>query len=235
MRLQKYMAACGVASRRKCEEMIAAGRVTVNGETVATPGQKVVVGDDVRLDGTPLIFEEEKVYIILHKPDACVTTKEDPEGRPTVFQYVNSPYRLYTCGRLDYHTEGLLLFTNDGDLAFKLTHPSYGVEKEYHVTVEGDMPLKDIHKLQAGVEIEEGKTAPAKVTPLSRTEHTATVSVVIHEGRNRQVRKMMEAVGKKVLRLVRVRQGTLTLGALKPGECRKPTGEEMKYLQNFMK
>lgn len=240
MRLQKYMAQAGLASRRQSEKMITEGRVTVNGAVVTEMGTQVEPGDKVTVDGHFITPEQDKVYLILYKPDACVSTRQDPEGRETVFNYVPSQYRLFTCGRLDYHTQGLLLFTNDGDLANHLSHPRYQVEKEYCVTVEGEFTYKELQALRNGLDISEPgaagntvKTAPALVRRLEKTDKLETLSITIHEGRNRQVRRMMEALGKKVVYLLRMRQGELTLAGLQPGGWRHVTQEERKYLENL--
>lgn len=233
MRLQKYMADCGVASRRACEQLILEGRVTVNGQTVTELGTKVSQDDKVTFDGKLLKPVQKRVYIMLYKPDKVMSTVSDPEGRTTVLDLVNEKTRLYPVGRLDYHTEGLILLVNDGDVAYHLTHPKFEIEKEYLVTIQGEISREEVLKLQGGVVIDGQKTAPAKVTVTEITDHTTSLSVIIHEGRNRQVRKMFEAINKKVIRLTRFRHGDLVLTGLKPGSWRYLTENEVAYLENI--
>ncbi len=233
MRLQKYMAECGVASRRTCEQYITQGRVTVNGETVTLLGTTVEEGDTVRFDGVKLNHEKKNIYIMLYKPDKVMSTAFDPEGRKTVLDLVDVKQRLYPVGRLDYHTEGLILLVNDGDAAYHLTHPKFEIEKEYLAVISDTISREDVLKLQSGVYIDGEKTASAKVKVTDITEHTTSLSVIIHEGRNRQVRKMFEAIGKKVLHLTRMRHGELLLTGLKPGEWRYLTQEEIDYINDL--
>ena len=182
-RLQKYMARCGVASRRKCEEYILQGRVQINGQTVTQLGTLVSPLDKVELDGKLLQTESKNIYIMLNKPEKVMSTSNDPEGRPTVTQLIDLPYRLYPVGRLDYNTSGLILLTNDGDAAYRLTHPKYEIEKEYLAVIKGEIDRRDILKLERGVQIEENiTTAPAKVQIAGGTQHTVTLSITIHEG-----------------------------------------------------
>ena len=233
-RLQKYMAACGVASRRKCEELILCGRVAVNGIPVSEMGMQVEPGKDrVTLDGKEVLPPAHRSVIMLNKPDSVMSTAMDPEGRETVVQLVPSADRLYPVGRLDYHTEGLILLTNDGEIANRLTHPRYEVEKEYVAVIKGKLERRELLHLQNGVEVDGEVTAPAKVKIIGETEHTQSVSLIIHEGRNRQIRKMLQAVGKEVLKLTRVRMGDLFLGHLKPGEWRVLNEAEMQYLNKL--
>ncbi len=228
MRLQKYLAQCGAAARRKCEEMIAAGRVTVNGVTVTEMGVKVEEGDVVTLDGKVMRPVETMHYILYHKPFGEVSTVSDPEGRATVLhRFKDFPARLYPVGRLDYDSEGLLLLTNDGDLAQRMLHPSREVDKVYLARVAGGVPLDAVRKLRAGVEIEGKRTSPAEVRIIRETGEETAVLVTIHEGRNRQVRRMFDAVGYRVLHLRRVQFGPLELGGLKRGEWRELTPEEV--------
>lgn len=233
MRLQKYMADCGVASRRACEQLILEGRVTVNGITITELGTKVEEGDIVQFDGVTLKPPKNRVYIMLYKPDKVMSTASDPEGRTTVLDLVDEKTRLYPVGRLDYHTEGLILLVNDGDAAYHLTHPKFEVEKEYLAVIQGEISREEVLKLQAGVIIDGEKTAPSKVRVTEITDHTTSLSVIIHEGRNRQVRKMFEAVNKKVIRLTRVRHGELTLSGLKKGQWRYLNQNEIEYLENI--
>jgi len=214
-RLQKVLARAGLGSRRVCEELIADGRVTVNGE-VARLGRRVdPERDAVALDGVPVIVRDDFVYYVLNKPTGYVSTASDPEGRPTVVELVPATPRVFPVGRLDYDTEGLLLLTNDGDLTHLLTHPSFGVVKTYLAEVEGDPAPAAVRALREGVELDDGLTAPARVNVVQRRDETSAVELGIHEGRNRQVRRMCEAVGHPVVRLVRVRIGPLRDGSLK--------------------
>ncbi len=233
-RLQKFMARCGVASRRKCEELITQGRVKVNGNTVTQPGVTVSEKDKVELDGHLLAAENKTVYIMLNKPEKVMSTSSDPEGRLTVTQMVDLPYRLYPVGRLDYNTSGLILLTNDGDAAYRLTHPKYEIEKEYLAVIKDSMDRKDILKLERGVEIDDNiTTAPAKVQIIGGTQHTATLSITIHEGRNREIRKMMEAIDKELLSLMRIRIGQINLGKLPSGEYRELNSAELAYINSL--
>ena len=233
-RLQKFMAACGVASRRKCEEIIKEGRVSVNGIPVLEMGIQIDPEKDcVTVDGTNIRKPEKKIVIMLNKPDYVMSTAHDPEGRDTVVQLVPSEQRLFPVGRLDYHTEGLILLKNDGEIAYRLTHPKYEIEKEYVAVIKGRLERRELLKLQSGIEIDGELTAPAKVKIVGQTEHTTSVSMIIHEGRNRQIRKMLEAVEKEVLQLTRIRMGELFLGKLKPGEYRLLNGSEMSYLNQL--
>ena len=231
MRLQKYMADCGVASRRACEQIISDGRVTVNG-VPAQLGMSVEETDDVRLDGKRLSPQQKRVVLMLYKPRGVVSTSSDESGRKTVQAFVSElPYRLYNVGRLDLNSEGLLLLTNDGELANRLMHPRYGVNKTYRVVCDGTLSASEIAALTNGVELEDGLTAPAKVANIRRSTTGGTAfSITIHEGRNRQIRRMLEAVGHRTLRLKREQYGNLRLGALKPGEWRYLSEEEIADL-----
>lgn len=233
-RLQKYMARCGAASRRKCEEYILQGRVKVNGEITTQLGTTVSPSDRVELDGKILQSESKNVYIMLNKPEKVMSTSSDPEGRPTVTQLIDLPYRLYPVGRLDYNTSGLILLTNDGDAAYRLTHPKYEIEKEYLAVIKGEIDRRDILKLERGVQIEETiTTAPAKVLVTGGTQHTVTLSITIHEGRNREVRKMLEAIDKELLSLMRIRIGNINLGKLSSGAYRELNSTELAYINSL--
>ena len=235
MRLQKYMADCGVASRRASEQLILEGRVQVNGVTVTELGTKVNEGDTVSFDGQILKLPKNRVYIMLYKPDKVMSTASDPEGRTAVLDLVDEKVRLYPVGRLDYHTEGLILLVNDGDAAYHLTHPKFEVEKEYLAVIQGEISREEVLKLQAGVIIDGQKTAPSKVRVTEITDHTTSLSVIIHEGRNRQVRKMFEAVGHHVIDLKRVSIGNLELGNLKTGKIRRLNPSEVNALLKLTK
>ena len=236
MRLQKYMAMCGVAARRKCEDMIRQGRVSVNGQIVTEMGTQVMPGDTVHLDGQIISIEERKVVILYHKPAGEVTTVTDDKGRETVMdRFRDLPWRLFPVGRLDYDTEGLLLLTNDGDLAQSLTHPSREVDKSYLARVMGTLTEEEVGRLRRGVIMEgdDRRTWPAKVRILRTGEIWSEALITIHEGRNRQVRRMIGAVGHRVVLLRRVRFGSVSLGDLKRGDWRELTTEEIRKLKDL--
>jgi 23S rRNA pseudouridine2605 synthase len=225
-RLQKVLARVGVGSRRVCEELIADGRVTVNG-VVPILGRRVDPAHDrVELDGVPLPLEPGLVHYLVNKPRGVVSTAEDTHGRPTVVSLVPDRPRVYPVGRLDRDSEGLLILTNDGELTHRLTHPSFGVPKEYLVEVTGTPTSGDVRRLRQGVELEDGPTAPARVAVVAPN----LLRIVIHEGRNRQIRRMAEAVGHPVVRLVRTRIGPLTDPSLGPGAYRLLTFDEVRGL-----
>ena len=234
MRLEKYIATSGIASRRAVKKSIQAGLVTVNGEPVLVPGHPINVGfDAVEFEGKQVEPLAEHIYLMLNKPPGYLTTRRDERGRPTVMDLVaDLPDTIYPVGRLDLETEGLLIFTNDGNFAYQLLHPSYEVEKTYLAWVKG-MPSDDaVQRLRQGVTIPSGTTAPAKVKCLkvSKDGATAKFEIVIHEGKKRQVRLMFKAVGHPVIRLKRVRIGNLRLGNLPSGEYQFLTPEEISEL-----
>ena len=236
MRLQKYMAMCGVAARRKCEEIISEGRVSVNGQIIAEMGTQVEETDVVLVDGVRIMPEEEKRYVLYHKPAGEVTTVSDEKGRETVMdRFRDFPVRLYPVGRLDYDSEGLLLLTNDGELAQRLTHPSCEVDKVYLARVTGNPSNEAIDKMRRGVFMEgdERRTYPAQVRVVRDESLYSDIVVTIHEGRNRQVRRMFDAVGHKVLLLRRIRFGSLELGDLRRGQWRELTQEEIEALKKL--
>lgn len=234
MRLQKYMAECGVASRRKAEEMIAEGRVTVNSVKITEMGTQVEEGDEVRVDGQVIRPETEKRYVMYHKPAGEVTTVSDPEGRRCVLDHFRDyPVRLYPVGRLDYDSEGLLLLTNDGTLTERMLHPSHQVDKTYLARVTGSVTMDEVRQLRSGVMLDDHKTAPAKVRVIKLEAEAAVVLVTIHEGRNRQVRRMFEETGHQVTQLRRVRFGPLDLGDLPRGKWRELTAEEVRSLAAY--
>lgn len=225
-KLQKVLAATGIASRRVCEDMIAEGRVTVNGE-VAHQGQRVDPDADViEVDGGLIPVRPGLVYYLLNKPAGTITTADDTHGRPTVVDLVPESPRVFPVGRLDAETEGLLVLTNDGELAHRLTHPSFGVEKEYIAAVEGEPTNAAIRRLREGIELDDGMTAPAQVARVAAN----VLRITIHEGRNRQVRRMCDAIGHPVTRLVRSRIGPLADRRLRPGEWRELTPDEVRGL-----
>ncbi len=224
-RLQKILARSGVASRRVSEDLIDSGRVTINGK-VATLGDKARELDQIELDGIPVLRNPDLVHYLLHKPRTVLSTASDPEGRETVVDLVPSEARVFPVGRLDADSEGLIILTNDGDLTQRLTHPSFGVPKEYLAHVEGVPSRAAIRRLREGIELEDGMTSPAEVS----MPQDGLLRIVIHEGRNRQVRRMCDAVGHPVLRLVRVRIGPITDPALSAGDWRTMTRDEIRSL-----
>jgi 23S rRNA pseudouridine2605 synthase len=229
-RLQKVLARAGLGSRRACEELIAAGRVTVDGE-VAVLGRRVdPERDRIEVDGVPVGTRAGLVHYLLNKPAHVVSTVDDPEGRPTVVGLVPAEPRVFPVGRLDWDTEGLLILTNDGDLTQRLTHPSHGVEKEYLAEVDGVPSRGALRALRQGVDLEDGPTAPAAVQLVQEHGDHAAVSITIHEGRNRQVRRMCAAVGHPVRRLVRTRIGPVRDPRLAPGTWRDLTPAEVRAL-----
>ena len=224
-RLQKVLARAGIASRRASEEMIQAGRVTINGQ-IAALGDKVADSDRIELDGIPVLRDPNLVHYLLHKPREVVSTASDTENRQTVVDLVPSGIRVYPVGRLDADSEGLIILTNDGDLTHRLTHPSFGVPKEYLVHVEGIPQRSALRSLREGIQLDDGMTAPAQVSmPDQRL-----LKITIHEGRNRQVRRMCAAIGHPVVRLVRVRIGPITDSSLTAGSWRELTNEEVRSL-----
>lgn len=234
-RLQKYIAHCGVASRRKAEQLITNGKVKVNNITVTQLGTKIDSNRDiVHVNGEIIKAKEKLVYYVLNKPSGYVTTVKDQFNRPVVNQLLQEvEERVYPVGRLDYETEGLLLLTNDGELAYKLTHPKYKINKVYQVLVEGKILVETLVKLETGVMLEDGLTAPANTRILKRWDHQTLIELTIREGRNRQVRRMIAAVGHKVKHLKRVRIGFLQLADLPIGHYRKLTAAEVDKLKDY--
>lgn len=232
-RLQKILAGMGVASRRKAEEFILHGRVTVNGKT-AVLGMKVnPLKDHIKLDGKLLTKAEPKVYFMFNKPSGVVTSLSDPEGRKSVRDFLGGiKFRVYPVGRLDYDSEGLLLMTNDGDFANAVMHPSRKIPKTYLVKVKGVPGNDEIAELKRGVKLEDGMTAPAGVKRVRQTANNSWLEITIHEGRNRQVRRMFDRIGHSVIRLKRISIDGLRLNDLKPGELRKLTDTEVKELRS---
>lgn len=243
-RLQKVLSQAGVASRRHAEKLILDGRVTVNGEKVTALGTKVSVQDQIKVDGCPVKRTEDLCYYLLNKPVSVITSASDPRGRTTVVDLLKDvPVRVYPVGRLDYDTSGLLLLTNDGELAHRLMHPSYGIEKTYRVWVPGPVGIQALETLRQGVLLKDGKTAPAKVERVSdfskgknrpsKNDHLEVLEVTIHEGRNRQIRRMFEAIGYLVVKLERIRFGPLNQNLiLRPGTYRPLTIKEVEELRS---
>jgi 23S rRNA pseudouridine2605 synthase len=225
VRLAKFLAHGGVASRRLSEKVIAAGRVSVNGRVVTDPARDVGDADDVQVDGSAVGTEAREVWAV-NKPAGVVSTAREPGERPAVVELVDSGARLYPVGRLDAESTGLLLLTNDGALANRLTHPRYGVAKTYKARLGKPPSDRDLQRLRRGVELEDGRTAPAEVTRVARQE----IEIVLREGRNRQVRRMVEAIGNRVVDLKRIGFGPLALGRLATGGCRRLSAEEIARL-----
>jgi 23S rRNA pseudouridine2605 synthase len=230
-RLQKVLAAAGVGSRRHCEELILAGRVEVDGQTVLELGTKTdPQSEQIRVDGVP-ISQPAKAYFLVHKPPGVVSTSHDPSGRPRVIDLVPYSGRLFTVGRLDLWSEGLMLVTNDGELANRLAHPRYGVAKTYQVEVAGAMAPADLSRLRGGVHLAEGMTRVVSARVKHRFRHSTLLEIVLAEGRNREIRRMLARLGHKVLRLKRVALGPLRLADLPPGAVRPLRRQEVRELE----
>jgi 23S rRNA pseudouridine2605 synthase len=230
MRLNKFLAASGVASRRKADQMVTDGRISLNGKVVTELGTQVDPRKDrVEVDGAPIKGPEVVSYIIVNKPVGYITTMKDPRDRPTVLDLVPKKARLFPVGRLDADTEGLLFMMNDGKLAFRLTHPKYEVPKTYRAILDEPVEEKELEQVRKGVMLEDGPTAPAQARLLRKGG--AAVEITIHEGRNRQVRRVFEAVGRTVISLKRIRFGAVQLGELKPGQWREMTSAEVRDLK----
>lgn len=232
-RLQKYMAKCGVASRRKCEEIILSGRVKVNGSVITELGFKVNENDVVEVDSNVIKVEENKVYIILNKPTGYITSNSDEKDRKTILDIVNVKERIYPIGRLDYDSSGLLLLTNDGDIYNKIIHPKKEIEKRYIATVKGTFSKEELEKFKSGVDIGGYITAPAKIKVIKESKSNSVVEITIHEGKNRQVRKMCSAFNHEVLNLKRIAIGKLSLDNLKEGQWRNLNEKEVSYLKSL--
>ncbi len=234
MRLQKFLASSGVASRRKCEELILDGKIKVNGKIVTELGTKVDPEiDEIIYNGNKIKLEEEKIYILLNKPIGYVTTVKEQFGREMVLDLININKRIVPVGRLDMYTSGALILTNDGEFVNILTHPSHEIEKTYNVTIKGIVNNQDIEKLQKGVKIDGNyitRPAKVKILKIDKEKNISRIQMTIHEGKNRQIRKMCEAVGKKVLALHRAKIGDLDVKDLKIGEWRYLTQDEVKRL-----
>lgn len=235
-RLQKIIAAAGVCSRRKAEELILEGKVKVNGVIIDTLGFKASTSDEIIVNGIKLA-KEEKVYYILNKPKNVITSVTDDKDRETVVDLVKTNFRIYPVGRLDYDSSGLLLLTNDGELTNMLIHPKFEIEKTYEVTINGLITEEEIKKLRKGVVIDGGyKTDYAKIYLQTQNQNkkTSHLLVTIHEGKNRQIRKMFETLNYEVIRLNRIKEGPLELGTMRPGEYRKLKPIEVKRLKDFL-
>ena len=233
MRINKYIAQAGIASRRKADELVANGNVKVNGLTLSEAGYDVKDGDVVEVNGHIIEPEDKKVYILLNKPLGYVTTVSDDRQRPTVMELVaDVDARIFPVGRLDYNTSGMLIMTNDGDFAYRMTHPKHEVPKTYRARVSGVLSGEKCAQLQKGVDIGGFITSRARVSIIKGTQRSTIVDITIHEGKNRQVRKMFRAVGNSVQELQRIAIGEIRLGRLAEGHYRKLTREEIEYLKN---
>jgi len=235
-RLQKILSETGVASRRQAEELIREGRVTVNGR-LARIGDKVDPSrDHIKVDGKLVASPAAKAYLMLHKPKQVVTTAEDPEGRPVVMDLLKTKLpRLFPVGRLDYDAEGILLLTNDGEMAHRLSHPSFQVPRTYWVKVKGKPTPEEVRRLSRGITLEDGPTAPCRIAPRREARENAWLEMTLREGRNRQVKRMWERMGYPVLKLRRVSFAGLSLGSLKPGEYRHLRPSEVEKLKRMTK
>lgn len=231
IRLNRYLAQCGIASRRHADELIVKGAVKINGRAVRELGTLVNYADDVEVEGRVVRPPRQPTYLLVNKPAGVVTTMRDPERRPTVAELLPHGTRGVPVGRLDYDTSGVLLITDDGELANRLLHPRFGVEKTYRAAVAGRLSQAEVAKLQRGMSLDGVRTAPAKVRVVSSARERSIVEITIHEGRNRQVRRMFEALGHPVVALTRTRFGPLRLGALAGGAVRSLTPRELAALE----
>ncbi len=234
MRLQKFLASCGVASRRKSEELIRDGRVKINDKVVTKMGIKVdPETDSVSVDGKDIVLEGHKIYILLNKPEGYVTTVREQFNRKKVTDLVDIPYRIFPVGRLDYNTSGLLILTNDGELTYRLTHPKFEVPKTYIAKIRGTPNKRKLNNFQDGLRIGDYITSPAEIKILEKIDGDCLVEITIREGRNRQVRRMCSAIGHPVLKLKRIKMGKINIGDLKVGDWRYLNEEEIKYLKHL--
>ena len=232
IRLQKYLAEAGVASRRKSEELIALGKVEINGQVVTVPGTKINGSEIIKVDGREIRQEQKKVYILLNKPVGYISTAKDQFSRKTVLDLIDTvKERIYPVGRLDYDTSGLIILTNDGELANMLTHPKHEMQKVYRVMIEGTLKEDDIKNFQTGIAIEDYTTAPAKVNVIEETKKDSIIELTIHEGKNRQIRKMFETLGYTVLRLKRIAIGSISIQGLEEGKWRYLSKKEIDALK----
>ena len=234
-RLQKIIAHAGVSSRRKAEQLILEGKVTVNGEVVKELGIKCDPSiDDIRVNGEQLYIDKERITILFNKPVKVITTMSDPQQRKKVIDFIKIEERVFPVGRLDYETEGLLLLTNDGDLAYQLMHPKYEIEKVYEVTVNGKPNKDQLNKLRKGILLNDGLTAPAKISSIIKLPNNRSkITVTIHEGRKRQVRRMFKAINHEVEHLKRIKYSFLTLDGVESGEYRFLSKKEIEKLKTF--
>ena len=235
-RIQKIISQCGIASRRSAEDMIQEGLVTVNGK-IAELGMKADISKDhIKVRGKLISSPSSRVYLLFNKPYQCITAMNDPEKRPIVMDYLKRvKARVFPVGRLDYNSEGLLILTNDGELANAVMHPKKKIPKTYQVKINGLLEDKDILRLENGVRLDDGMTKPAKVRVSKKLKANSWITITIHEGKNRQVRRMMDRIGHSAIRLIRTKIASLTLGTLKPGEYRYMTEEEVALLKEELK
>jgi 23S rRNA pseudouridine2605 synthase len=232
LRLQKFLAQAGVASRRAAEELIRQGRVEVNGQRAELGSSVDPSRDKIRLDGKTVFLQKEKIHLAFYKPRLCITSASDPQGRKTVFDFLpDFKTRIFPVGRLDYDAEGLLLLSNDGELANRLLHPRYGISKVYEVKIKGHPDQKAIEQLRSGVVLEEGRTAPAKVDILRELPQDCWIKITLHQGWNRQIKRMGESVGHPVLRIRRIAYGPVRVGKLRPGEYRPLEPHEIRHIR----
>lgn len=232
-RLNKIIAIAGIASRRRADELISSGRVTVNGQVVTKAGLKAIWGvDTITVDGQHLADPPKKIYLILNKPFGYVSTLHDPQGRPIVRDLIKDiKERVYPVGRLDFDSQGLLILTNDGELSFRLTHPRFQIPRTYKVLIEGTIAPQSVKKLRKGVVLDDGPTSPARVRVLGREQGRSVLRITMFEGRPREIRRMCEAVGHKTIQLIRAGYGSLRLGNLKVGKYRHLTNAEVETLR----
>lgn len=237
IRLQKFLAVCGVASRRTAEKYIEDGRVAVNGKIITELGVKISPKDKVEFDGKQVTFDESKIYIAINKPKGVLSTVSDDRGRKTIVDLVKNdfPERIYPVGRLDYDTEGLIFMTNDGDFTYAVTHPKHNINKTYEAVIHGKLKDDEIIKLCRGVDIGGFTTSPATIDVVDEEQSKSVVHITIHEGKNRQVRKMFEAVGHNITKLKRISVGGVKLGNLKSGKWRELTEKEIKMLKGAIR
>lgn len=236
MRINKYLSSSGLCSRRKAEEYVLEGRVSVNNKVINDLSTQINDGDVVKLNDQVISIEEQMVYYMLNKPKGYITSMSDDRDRKSISNLTSDlPYRVYPVGRLDYESEGLLFLTNDGDLTYKLTHPKFNVAKKYVVKVEGDLKESELAVLRAGVVIDKVRYAKCKVEKVSFAQNISKVEVTLFEGKNREIRKMFDAIGKKVIFLKRTEMAGIKLGGLKRGELRPLKDYEVSYLKNLVK
>jgi len=236
MRINKYLSSSGLCSRRKAEEYVLEGRVSVNNKVINDLSTQINDGDVVKLNDQVISIEEQMVYYMLNKPKGYITSMSDDRDRKSISNLTSDlPYRVYPVGRLDYESEGLLFLTNDGDLTYKLTHPKFNVAKKYVVKVEGDLKESELAVLRAGVVIDKVRYAKCKVEKVSFAQNISKVEVTLFEGKNREIRKMFDAIGKNVVFLKRTEMAGIKLGGLKRGELRPLKDYEVSYLKNLVK